>query len=99
MKFHFELSNLAKTDLEEIWIYTLNEWSIRQANSYYKFIISKIEDICKNPAIGKSIANIKLNHKVLQVKSHLIVYQVKEKKIYIDRILHKSMDVETRIKN
>ncbi|MBK8296975.1 MAG: type II toxin-antitoxin system RelE/ParE family toxin [Saprospiraceae bacterium] len=99
MKFLFELSNLAKTDLEEIWIYTVNEWSIRQANSYYKFIISKIEDICKNPAIGKSIANIKQNHKVLKVKSHLIVYQIKDEKIWIDRILHKSMDVETRIKN
>ena len=97
MKLPFELSNLAKTDLEEIWIYTLNEWSIRQANSYYKLIISKIEEICKNPATGKSIASIKQNHRALQVKSHIIVYQVKDKKILIDRILHKRMDIENRI--
>ncbi|MDQ3142144.1 MAG: type II toxin-antitoxin system RelE/ParE family toxin [Bacteroidota bacterium] len=97
MKLLFELSKLAKTDLEEIWIYTVNEWSIRQANIYYKLIITKIEHIRKNPTIGKSIVSIKPNHRVLQIKSHIIVYQVKDKKLLIDRILHKNMDIEHRI--
>jgi plasmid stabilization system protein ParE len=49
MKLLFELSNLAKTDLEEIWVCTVNEWSIRQANSYYKLMVSKISRIILTP--------------------------------------------------
>lgn len=52
MKLKFELSNLAKSDLEEIWFYTLSEWSLKQANTCYKLIFSKIDMICKNPMIG-----------------------------------------------
>lgn len=97
MKLKFELSNLAKSDLEEIWFYTLSEWLLKQANTYYKLIFLKIDMICKNPMIGKSISNIKTNHFVIQVESHLIVYQLKDKKVLIDRILLKRMGIEDKI--
>lgn len=47
MKLTYELSNLAEQDLENIWVYTFNNWSRNQANKYYKLLMNEIANICK----------------------------------------------------
>ena len=34
----YEVSKLAILDLENIWAYTLENWSLEQANKYYELI-------------------------------------------------------------
>ena len=51
-KFH--LSNKAVEDLAEIWEYTYNEWSEKQADLYYKFLINTFQDLAENPKEGKN---------------------------------------------
>ena len=97
MKLKFELSKLALEDINDIWTYSSEQWSNSQANKYYKLIFKEIDSICKNPEIGKSIKEVKNNHRIKIVKSHLIVYKVEEEKIYIDRILHQQMDIESHL--
>jgi len=97
MNLKYEFSHLAKLDLEYIWKYTANNWSVDQANKYYKLIIDKINEICKNPNIGKSLESFKKKHRVIKVISHLVIYKLHNDSIFIDRILHKRMDIETRI--
>jgi len=97
MKLHYELSKLALKDIDNIWEYTLDTWSKAQANKYYKKIFSAIGTICDNPEIGKSIEDLKSGHRIAKVKFHLIVYKKKNSNIYIDRILHQRMDVESHI--
>jgi len=94
MKLNYELSKLALADIDNIWQYTFKNWSKTQANEYYKDIFKEIEIICENPEIGKSIKDIKPNHRIQLIKSHIIVYKVLEAKIYIDIILHKRMDIQ-----
>ena len=96
-KIKFELSQLAQNDLEDVWIYTVKNWSINQANRYYKLIIEEINALCSNPEIGKSISKIKKLHRVLPIKSHLIIYKIANDTIWIDRVLHKSMDIDTHL--
>lgn len=55
MKFDYEISILALKDLDQIWEYTAKQWSIQQANKYYKEIFQFIGKICKNYQLGKSI--------------------------------------------
>jgi toxin ParE1/3/4 len=97
MKLDYKISNLAKTDLEEIWYYTFENWSTEQANVYYQKILASIKLICENPKIGKSIQQIKKHHRILQVQSHLIIYKIDKEFIWIDRVLHKSMDISTKL--
>ena len=97
MKLKFELSKLALEDINDIWTYSSEQWSNSQANKYYKLIFKEIDSICKNPEIGKSIQEVKIHHRIKLVKSHLIVYKVEEEKIYIDRILHQQMDIESHL--
>ena len=90
---NFEISNRAKQDLEEIFVFTIEKWSLKQAKLHYSYIFEEINVICNTPKIGMSITEIKEYHRIWKIKSHLIIYKVKNEVIYIDRILHRRMDV------
>ena len=94
MKLSFEISKLALADLENIWEYTVEQWSIEQANKYYNDIFSAIMYLCENPDSGKPVDEIKIGHRRLNVKSHMILYKIKKETILIDRVLHQRMDIE-----
>jgi toxin ParE1/3/4 len=98
MKFSFEISKLALKDLDDIWAYSAAQWSKQQANRYYQEIIQIIQEICNNSEIGKTIDYIIQGHRRINVKSHMIVYKIKQEIIYIDRILHHKMDIEKHLK-
>ncbi len=93
----FQLSNLAKRDLAEIWNYTVENWSINQANKYYEILITECQYISENHEIGKSIKHIKPLHRIRQIQSHIVVYKIDQDKVWIDRILHKRMDIENKL--
>ncbi|MCC6815092.1 MAG: type II toxin-antitoxin system RelE/ParE family toxin [Saprospiraceae bacterium] len=95
MKFDYEISILALKDLDQIWEYTAKQWSIQQANKYYKEIFQFIGKICKNYQFGKSIDEIKKGHRRLNIKSHMIIYKTPVNKIFIDRIFHQNINIDT----
>ena len=86
-------SHTAEQQLEEIWIYTLSEWSENQANRY----VSEIEDAFKclldNPLIGKARPEIDIGLRSFAVQKHIVYYRVCETFIEIIGILHCHMDV------
>lgn len=95
----YKLTNEAIKDLEEIWSYTKQKWSIEQADRYYNLLIDEIEYVSINPLSGRSIDYIKEGYKTTKVKSHVVFYMQQEKEmILIVRILHQSMDIEKRMK-
>lgn len=95
----YRLTNEALKDLEDIWIYSYEKWSVDQADRYYKLIIDEIEYIASNPLLGRSMNHIKEGYRSSKVKSHLVFYRIGlNKTIEIVRILHQRMDVEERMK-
>jgi toxin ParE1/3/4 len=96
----FEISEKAFEDIENIWLYTIETWSVEQADRYYNLIFDEIEYIAENPLSGRNVDSIRKNYRCSIVKSHLIFYRyiTSEKKVEIIRILHQSMDVEERLK-
>ena len=95
----FRFTNEAVKDIEQIWSYTNQKWSLEQADRYYNLIMDEIEFIASNPLSGKSIDYIKEGYRSTKVKSHVIFYkQQKGDTILIIRILHQSMDSENRMK-
>ena len=63
MNMKYELSKLALDDIDLIWEYTTLNWSMDQAEKYYNEILGAINMICINPNIGKSINEVKENHR------------------------------------
>ena len=93
----YEISELALEDIDSIWEYTTEKWSTEQAEKYYKEIFSAIEFICLNPDIGNSINEVKEHHRRKLIGSHMIIYKCQKKTVFIDRILHQRMDLETNL--
>ncbi len=49
----YVISKKAIADLDEIWCYTVEKWSVEQANRYYDLIFDEVNYICKMPDSGK----------------------------------------------
>ena len=97
MTLPYIISKKAVIDLEEIWVFTVDKWSVAQADRYYLLIIDEIEFICKNITCGKSMHNIRKGYRATKVKSHLIFYRVVNNTVEVIRILHERMDIENRL--
>ena len=48
MKNEFRISAKALEDIDKIWLYTLENWSLNQANHYYRLIYQEIEFILED---------------------------------------------------
>ncbi|HUH36058.1 MAG TPA: type II toxin-antitoxin system RelE/ParE family toxin [Moheibacter sp.] len=95
----YKISNEAQNDLENIWLYTFETWSIEQADRYYNIIFDEIEFIAKNPNSGKEYSQVRKGYLRSKVRLHFIFYKInsKENLVEIIRILHQQMDVVNRL--
>lgn len=93
----YVISKKAVSDLEEIWLYTVEKWSLALADRYYKLIFDEIDFICRNSNAGKSMEHVRKGYRASKVKSHLIFYRVFNNTIEVIRILHERMDIENRL--
>jgi len=94
----YSISEKANQDIEKIWLYTFDNWSLEQADRYYNLILNEIEYISENFESGKSVDHIKKGYRSSIVKSHIIFYKKSKRNIVeIIRVLHQKMDIENRI--
>jgi len=47
----YKISIEAQNDLENIWLYTFENWSTEQADRYYDLILDEIEYLAKNSEV------------------------------------------------
>jgi toxin ParE1/3/4 len=95
----YKISVEAKNDLESIWLYTFENWSLQQADRYIKLIFDEIDYLALNPDSGRDYSHVRKYYRSSKVKSHVIFYRQNPKNpdIEIVRVLHQRMDFETRI--
>ncbi len=85
-------------DLNNIWNYTFEKWSEKQADKYYTILKMACNGIGENPEIGKKYNGIKDNLLGFKSGLHIIFYlQLSNDKVEIIRILHERMDLKNRI--
>ena len=94
-----KISKEAEKDLEKIWLYTFETWSLEQADYYYDLLIDEIEYLAENPKNGMDFSQIRKGYFRSRVKSHFIFYRVsiKSDEIEIMRILHQQMDIDSQL--
>ncbi len=92
------ISERALDDLNNIWIYTAENWSVEQANRYYNLIMDEIEFISENFETTKDFGNIRKDYRYSKVKSQLIFCKrIENAEMEVVRILHEKMDIKNRI--
>jgi len=94
----YEISEKASEDIENIWLFTYENWSQEQADRYYNLIMDEIEFVSENFESGMSRDYLRKGYRSTKVKSHIIFYKKSLKNIVeIIRVFHQKMDVESRL--
>ena len=92
------INEKALDDINKIWIYTAETWSIEQADRYYNLILDEIEYIVDNFEMARDFGNVRKNYRCSKVKSHLVFFKkTKTNEIEIIRVLHEKMDIENQL--
>jgi toxin ParE1/3/4 len=86
-------------DLEEIWLYTFQTWSLEQADRYHSLIIKEIDFLATKPGTSRDLQHIRAGYRSSKVKSHIIFYKYSLSEIEIVRILHENMDIPNRLED
>lgn len=83
----------ARADLEEIWLYTVDQWGLMQAEKYLEELEQSFRLLTENPWICLERDEFTPPARIYHYGRHLIVYLEKEDYILIVRVLHDNMDI------
>jgi toxin ParE1/3/4 len=95
----FTISAEAATDLEDIWFYTAERWSVEQANRYVGQILDEIEYLSSHPESGVDYSHVRNNYFRAKIRLHFIFYRVnsRQENIEVIRVLHEMMDIDGQL--
>jgi toxin ParE1/3/4 len=92
------ITNKTIEDLSDIWNYTYDKWSERQADFYYQMLIENFQEISDKPDKGKNYEGIFNLLFGLRAGRHIIFYRkLNQNEVEITRILQQKMDLKNRI--
>ena len=95
---NYTLTNKAVEDLSNIWNYTVDAWSEKQADKYYNMLIGFCSELCLHPEKGKRYEEVETALLGYKAGRHIIFYKVlNPKQIAVIRILHERMDLKSRL--
>ena len=83
----YRLSKRAEKDLENIALYSIQNFGIKQARLYRDGLFKTFDMICEFPMIGSDQNHIKKNVRRQVYESHSIYYRIDANAIFILRIL------------
>lgn len=94
----YQLTNIAVQDLSEIWEYTVNTWSEKQADKYYFMLLDTCQELAEGKVVGKNYPEINNEIFGFRAGQYILFYRkLTANKIEIARILHAQMDLRNKI--
>jgi toxin ParE1/3/4 len=85
------LSPKAREDMEAVWLYSLSEWGLEQADCYIDDLTTAFEFLSENPKSGTNSENIRAGYRRHSVLRHVIYYRETHYGIEVIRVLHSRM--------
>jgi toxin ParE1/3/4 len=79
-------------DLENIWRYTFETWSLQQADDYQRQLVIAFSALAKGTRRSRNLQAVRPGYFSAVCNSHCIFYRKTETGILIVRILHQRMD-------
>lgn len=81
------LTPAAQNDLEDIWLYTSQQWSMVQADRYTDILEDTFERLLFMPEMARERPEFDPPVRIHPSAEHLIIYRVKEDHLVILRVL------------
>lgn len=91
------MSGPANDDLGQIGDYTLREWGAAQKRKYLGNIRNAFRTLRDTPGMGAPRDDIDVGLRALPVQRHIIFYRETENEVLIVRVLHASIDRDSRL--
>ncbi|MHC8403448.1 type II toxin-antitoxin system RelE/ParE family toxin [Pseudomonas sp. MDT1-17] len=88
----YRLTPAAAMDLEDIWRYTAQTWSLQQANYYTDILTTAFDDLAAWPSRARGCNEIRKGYRRISIVHHTVYLTVEPYGVAIVRILHKAMD-------
>ena len=91
----YRLAPAAQDDLEDIWRYTVERWSITQADRYADILEDTFERLMFMPEMARERTEFRPPVRIAPSSEHLIVYLVEGSDLVILRVLGAGQDWQT----
>lgn len=92
----YRISPLAEADLEGIWLYTFEVWSLEQADTYLRDLVAAFEALASGEKRGRAV-DIRPGYLKHPCGSHMIYFRDHTDWCEIVRILHMKQDAERNL--
>ena len=93
----FKLTPAAFQDFEDIARYTRRRWGNAQCDLYLRALDRRFAALAVKPSLGRPRDDVREGYRGAKEGRHLIFFREAKGGIEIVRILHESMDVESRL--
>jgi len=90
--WQLQLAPRAESDLQEIWEYTFEHWSIGQADRYLRDLIETMQALARGRKSGQ-VCTVREGYLRYSVGSHVVFYRQTPTTLNVVRVLHQRMDV------
>lgn len=97
MASNYFLRAKADKDLEDIYLYSVNNFGQLRAEQYIDDLVEAFESLARQQNLGRKRRDINPALYSYQCVSHIIYYKQLKTGIDILRILHQSMDVQKHL--
>lgn len=88
----FVVSPAAELDLDDIWDYSAENWSPRQAERYICMIQDTITGLTDGSQPSQTASHIRAGYRRAWVGMHVLFFKESDEVVDVIRILHQRMD-------
>ena len=93
----YALRELARADLEAIWIYTVEQWGVEQAERYLQGLFDCFEELATNPRLGRERDDVKAGYRSFPQGRHVVFYVIASAGIEVIAVVHRNADVDAHL--
>lgn len=88
----YRLTPAAQDDLEDIWLYTLQQWTIGQADRYTDILEDTFDRLLFMPEMARERPEFDPPVRIHPSAAHLIIYRIERDHLVILRVLGAGQD-------
>ena len=91
------ISERAEADLREIWRWTYARFGEKQADCYLDELEGGMRACAADPESGKDRDSLRRGYRSRPIRKHVVFYTFGTDQVLVQRVLHGSMDFESRL--
>lgn len=94
----YRLTPAAQADLEDIWLYSSQQWSVTQADRYVDILEDIFERLLFMPEMARERPEFDPPIRIHPSSEHLVIYRIEQDLLVILRVLGAAQDWQAMLR-